>query len=129
MMQDYKKLNVWEESHKLNLEINKALKKFPATERFALAPQLWRASFSITANIVEGSGKYSQKDFAKFLQISLGSARELEYYLLLAKDLKYITEINYVQLNDKIDKICAMLANLIKTIRTNDEQISTNGKR
>ena len=84
-MQNYKDLQVWKKSHELTLEIYKVTKSFPKEEIFALVSQLRRASASIPTNIAEGSGRFTKKDFASFLQISLGSAQEVEYLILLSK--------------------------------------------
>jgi four helix bundle protein len=76
-----------------------------------------RAAYSISFNIVEGCGRKSDKDFSHFLDMSLGSAHELEYCFLLAKDLGYIKESRFIELREKINEIKAKLINLIKSIR------------
>lgn len=86
----FEKLEVWQDARRLNLEIYRLAGKFPPTEQFALTSQVRRASVSISANIAEGSGRNSDKDFAHFLEISYGSAMELASHLFLAGDLGYI---------------------------------------
>jgi four helix bundle protein len=76
-----------------------------------------RAAYSIPFNIVEGCGRNSDKDFTHFLDTSLGSANELEYCLLLTRELGYLTPDIYKILNEKVGAIRAMLINLIKSIR------------
>ena len=116
-MKDFRQLRVWEESHTLTLRIYQATKSFPKEELFALTNQLRRACMSIPTNIAEGCGRESNRDFAHFLQIAMGSANETDYQLLLAKDLKYIDEKIFLELNDKVDKIKRQLAVLIRKIR------------
>jgi four helix bundle protein len=116
-MQNYKDLQVWKKSHDLTLEIYKATKLFPKEEVFGLVSQLRRASSSIPTNIAEGSGRFTQKDFASFLQISLGSSQEVEYLIFLSKELNYIKEVDFVLLEKSIGEIKAMLIALIKKVR------------
>jgi four helix bundle protein len=112
-MQDYKKLKVWEYSHKLTVSIYKMTLLFPKEELFALTSQLRRATSSIPANIAEGCGRKTQIDFARFLNIALGSANETSYFLLLVKDIGYIKEEIYLKYDNEIEKIKAMLISLI----------------
>ena len=117
-MQDYKKLKVWELSHELTLEVYQKTSVFPKEELFGLTSQLRRASSSIPTNIAEGCGRNSNKDFAQFLNISLGSLNEVTYFILLAKDLNYINIEEYSKLTDECNEIKAMLIGLINKIRT-----------
>ena len=116
-MQDYKELKVWHKSHSLVLNIYEITKQFPKEEIFGITSQLRRASYSIPSNIAEGCGKFSQKDFANFLQIALGSSNEVEYLLLLGKDLKFMNDDIFKLLNNSINEIKAMLINLIQKVR------------
>ena len=100
-MQDFRKLKVWEKAHELTLLIYKISKKFPKEEMFSLSSQIRRASSSIPTNIAEGCGRGTDKDFARFVQISMGSASELEYLILLSFDLKYIANDNFKVLIDE----------------------------
>ncbi len=116
-MQDYKELKVWKKSHLFAIEIYKNLFSFPKEETYNLVNQLKRASGSIPANIAEGCGRFTQKDFASFLQNALGSAHEVEYFLLLSKDLEYLSNEQYELLNREIGEIKAMLIALIRRVR------------
>lgn len=116
-MQNFKDLKVWEKSHQLTLSIYKTSAKFPKEEVYSLTNQLRRASASIPANIAEGCGKNSQADLAKFLNISLGSANETEYLLILSRDLDYLTEEQFTVLSNSINEVKAMLINLISRVR------------
>ncbi|WP_316735192.1 MULTISPECIES: four helix bundle protein [Pedobacter] len=116
-MQNFKDLKVWEKAHQLTLSIYKTSAKFPKEEIYSLTNQLRRASASIPANIAEGCGKNSQADLANFLNISLGSANETEYFLILSKDLDYLTEEQFTILSNSINEVKAMLINLISRVR------------
>ncbi len=116
-MQDYKKLKVWEVSHQLTLLIYNETKYFPREELFSLTSQLRRASYSITLNLVEGCGRFTQADKVNFFQIAFASSQELEYTLFLCKELGYLTNENFDVLNVKVIEVKQMLNALIKTIR------------
>lgn len=116
-MQNYKDLKVWERAHQLTLKVYRVSKGFPKEELYSLTNQLRRCVSSIPANIAEGCGKNSQKDFGNFLNIALGSANEAEYFLLLSRDLDYLPMDEYLILNDNINEIKAMLISLIIKVR------------
>ena len=126
-MQNYKDLQVWSKSHELTLEVYKITKTFPKEEIFGLFSQLRRASSSIPTNIAEGSGRFTQKDFASFLQIGLGSCQEVEYLIFLSHQLDYIAEVDYIPLNKSIGEVKGMLISLIKKVRlkTFNSQLTT----
>ncbi|MEA5138733.1 four helix bundle protein [Arcicella rigui] len=108
-MRDFKKLQVWQKSHLLTLEIYKTTSLFPKDELYGLVSQMRRSSSSIPTNIAEGCGRESNIDFNRFLTIAKGSASELEYQLLLAKDLNYIDSVVFLSLNKKINEIRKMI--------------------
>jgi four helix bundle protein len=117
-MRDYHKYEVWQKAHVLTLHIYKNIMPlFPKSEQFELVSQIKRAPYSIPLNIVEGCGRNTDKDFAHFLDIALGSCQEVEYCSLLAFDLGYLSKENYDNLNGMINEIKAKLINLIKSIR------------
>ncbi|HLA96695.1 MAG TPA: four helix bundle protein [Pyrinomonadaceae bacterium] len=116
-MKDFKNLQVWEKSHSLTLSIYGLTKSFPKEELFGLTSQVRRAVASIPTNIAEGCGRSSDPDFSRFLQIAFGSACEVEYQLILAKDLKYIDDVVYTDLNGELLAVKKMLASLISNIR------------
>jgi len=118
-MQNYKDLKVWEKAHGSTLRIYEATKVFPKEEIYSLTNQIRRAASSIPANIAEGCGKNSQLDLANFLNIALGSSNEAEYFLILSKDLKYLTEAEFGELLKMINEIKAMLIALITKVRGN----------
>jgi four helix bundle protein len=117
-MRNYNNYAVWNLSHQLVQFIYKEIAPvFPQSEMYELTRQMKRAAYSVPFNIVEGSGRNSEKDFVHFLDISLGSILELEYCCLLAKDLSYINPEIYKIVNRKVNDIKAMLIKLIKSIR------------
>lgn len=116
-MQNYKDLLVWKRAHEFTLHIYQLVLSFPKEEMYNLTSQLKRSSLSIAINIAEGTGRFSQKDLAHFLQISLGSCHEVEYLLLLSRDLGFIENDIYDALNNEINEIKAMLISLIKKVR------------
>jgi four helix bundle protein len=116
-LRDYKKYEVWGKAHELVLYVYKEIvPSFPKTEQYELMRQMKRAAYSIPFNIVEGCGRNSDKDFVHFLDMSLGSAHELEY-CFLARDLEFIEAEKYKALFEKVNEIKAKLINLIKSIR------------
>lgn len=115
-MIDYKKYIVWQKSHDLVLEIYRVTATFPKSEQFNLISQINRACLSIPTNIAEGCGRETQKELLRFLYISSGSAHELEYLLLVSKDLKFIDENLYIKLYTEVNEIKKMLAALIRKI-------------
>jgi len=116
-MSDYKKLKVWEDAHQFTIDIYNITKTFPNNEQYGLTSQIRRSASSIPTNIVEGSGQLDNGNLIRFLGIAKGSAFETEYQLLLAKDLKYITNDEYKFLMAKIQSIIRRLSNLIKFLK------------
>jgi len=117
-MRDYKKLDVWKKAHEQYMFVKKNIAiKFPKEERFELTSQLLRASLSAPLNIVEGCGRFTDKDFAHFLDNSFGSTNETDYCCFAAYELKYITEEEYNIVNKLINEARAMLINFLKFLR------------
>ena len=108
-MRDFHNLGIWRRSHQLTLDVYQATKSFPNEELFGLTSQLRRAVSSIPTNIAEGCGMATNKDFAHFLQIAIGSSTEVEYELLLAYDLNYINDNDYRVLTDETIAVRKMI--------------------
>ena len=108
-MRDFHKLGIWQRSHQLTLDVYKVSKSFPKDELFGLTSQIRRAASSIPTNIAEGCGRSSNKDYAHFLQIAIGSASEVEYELLLAHDLEYINDEAFNKLTSETIAIRKMI--------------------
>jgi four helix bundle protein len=116
-MRDFRQIKVWEKAHSLTLEIYKTTARFPKEELYGLTSQLRRASASIPANIAEGFGRGGNVELARFLQIGMGSAYEVEYHALLAKDLGFIRTDSHVRLETQIVEVKRMLAALLLKVR------------
>lgn len=115
-MRDYKKYDIWKLSHFLTLEIYKITENYPKEEIFGLTSQIRRASSSVGINIVEGCGRGSDEDFKRFLRNASGSAFEVEYILLLSKDLNYISEEKFLELSPKAEELKIKISKLILKI-------------
>ena len=115
-MRDYKKYDIWKLSHFLTLEIYKITEGFPKEEVFGLTSQIRRASSSVGINILEGCGRGSDEDFKRFLRNASGSAFEVEYILLLSKDLNYISEKKFIELTPKAEELKMKISKLILKI-------------
>jgi len=117
-MRDYQKLDVWKKAHLFTLQVYKEiLPIMPIEEKFALTQQIRRATYSIPLNIVEGSGKNTDKDFVHYLDNALGSTKEVEYAFILIRDLAYISLEIYEAVNKSVNEIKAMLIAFIKFLR------------
>ncbi len=117
-MQDFRKLKVWEKGHNLTLQLYKTTVGFPTDERYGLTSQIRRSAASIPANIAEGCGRSTNPDFSRFLQIATGSASELQYHILLARDLDLIPQAEYGRLTDEAEEIKKMLSALINRLKS-----------
>ncbi len=118
-MRNFRALNVWKDGRILVKEVYTLTKFLPDSERFGLIPQIQRSAISIPANIAEGCDKYSEKDFVRFLQISLGSAYELETHLILCEDLEFLSPDSADCVVEKIQILQKKIVPLIKHIKSN----------
>jgi four helix bundle protein len=116
-MKNYKDLIVWQKAHALFLYIYKQTVDFPKAEQFNLTSQIRRAATSIPTNLAEGCGKYSQVDFANYLQVALGSANEVEYLALLAHEIGYLKNESYRKLDAQVNEVRAMIIGLVTKVR------------
>ena len=126
-MRDFRELKVWQKAHEVTLAVYKATACFPKVEVYGLTAQLRRASVSISANISEGAGKNSRPDFARFLQVAMGSASEVEYELLLARDLRYLDQKGYDELAGSVVEVKRMLTGFIQYLSAS--RTGTAGQR
>jgi four helix bundle protein len=117
-MKDFRQLTVWQRAHELVLNIYKATKGFPADERFGMTSQLRRAAASVPANIAEGCGRTGDAELGRFLQIAAGSASEVEYHLLLSRDLGYLDAKVHVPLERRVIEVKKMLTSFQRTLRS-----------
>lgn len=116
-MKDFKTLNVWEKAHVLTKRIYRSTAAFPREELYGLTSQMRRACSSVPTNIAEGCGRNSDAELARFLEIAMGSASELEYLLLLTHDLNLLTRSDYTELTNEVIDIKRMLASFIIKLR------------
>jgi four helix bundle protein len=118
-MKDFRDLLVWQRSHQLTLDVYQATKVFPKEERYGMTSQLRRAASSVSANLAEGCGRSAGGgDFGRFVQIAMGSASELEYFLLLARDLGLLIPDDYARLGPEVVEVKKMLAGLISKLKS-----------
>ena len=115
-MRNFRELTVWQKAHGLVLEVYRGSSRFPADERFGLTAQVRRAAASIASNIAEGCGRGSDKDFARFLGIAAGSASEVEYQILLARDLGYLSDEDHGSLNAGVNEVKRILNSFIQSL-------------
>src|SRR5579884_1396517 len=107
-MKDFKDLKVWEKAHGMTVAVYSASRGFPKEEIYGLTSQLRRAAVSVSANIAEGCGRRSDGEFLRFLQIARGSASEVEYHLLLARDLKLLPASAHNELEKQVAEVQRM---------------------
>jgi four helix bundle protein len=117
-MKEFRNLKVWEKTHSLTLAVYKATSGFPRQERFGLTTQMRRCSASIGANIAEGCGKRGNNEFQRYLQIASGSASELDYHFLLARDLRFLEEMDCRRLASELLQLRKMLTSLLQKVQS-----------
>tara|TARA_R110002050_G_scaffold288529_1_gene440600 strand:- start:142 stop:492 length:351 start_codon:yes stop_codon:yes gene_type:complete len=115
-MRNFRKYKVWELGHEITLDVYKLSKQFPKDERFGITSQVRRCSSSVPANIAEGCGRETEKEFKRFLVIANGSATELEYFLILITDLEMADKDSIEKLVEKVDKLKRSLNSLISKL-------------
>ena len=119
-VQDFCGLKVWHKAHELTLAIYRATAGFPREEQYGLTSQLRRSCASIPANLAEGCGRNGKAELARFSAIAAGSASELEYHLLLARDLNLITPALHEELASHTTELKRMLTALIRKLKTDN---------
>lgn len=116
MAHKFKELQIWKRSRSFCSRIYEITTTFPDSEKFGLTNQLRRASVSIPSNIAEGPSRNSNKDFARFLQIAIGSAYEIETQLLISSDLKFILDLELESILSELDEIIKMISKFKSTL-------------
>lgn len=117
-MQNFRKLKVWEKGHALTLAVYRATVKFPREELYGLSSQIRRVSASIPANIAEGCGRGGKAELARYLQVAMGSASEVEYHLLPARDLGLLDVPQHNELESIVTEVKRMLTSFIAKVRS-----------
>lgn len=113
----YKNLDIWKDSHALCLDIYKITNKFPKHELYNIISQLRRAALSVPTNIAEGYGRMYNKEFYKFLSQARGSIIEVEYLLLISKELGYINKEEHIALENRSQKIVKMISKFMTSMK------------
>jgi len=113
MVREFKKLNVWRRAIELGKAVYEVVDKFPRKEDYELSSQLRRAVVSISSNIAEGCGRYTNKDTIRFLYISMGSIKEVESQLFIAKEFGYLGEEDLSNLEKELDEVSKLLMGFI----------------
>jgi four helix bundle protein len=116
-MKDFRDLDVWQKAHALTLAVYRATSSFPREELYGLTGQIRRSCSSISANLAEGCGRSGDAEFARFCSFAIGSASEMEYHLLLARDLGFIKQSLHQELAQKATEIKRMLIALHKKLK------------
>ncbi len=128
-LRDSRELRVWGKAHDVVLAISRGTENFPPHELYGRAAQMRQASTSIPATIAEGTGRGTDAEMARYLRIAMGSAAELDYSLLLARDLGYLTKTTYNALHVEVTDVRRMLNGTIQQLRAAGERRKANGER
>ena len=116
LLQDFKKLEVWRRAHEFTLEIYRITANFPNTERYNATQQLRRCGSSVAANIAEGCGRSTNKDFLRCLYIAFGELKECESFLLLARDLGYVSQESYNKIYLSMESLSKQLCRFMQCL-------------
>ncbi len=128
-MRNYRDLEVWEKAHKLTLQLYQRSRTFPKEEFYGLTSQLRRAAMSVGANLAEGCGRQTTPELARFVRIAMGSASELDYHLLLARDFGYLESEEHQELSQELTRVRKMLASLLSTLESDAKHKAAGGGR
>ncbi len=120
-MRDFKSLDVWKMAMEINKEVYEISKGFPVEERYGMFSQMRRSSISVASNIAEGCGRKTEKEFVTFLYNAMGSLKELECQLFIARDLGYVDSIVFEKVSGKLDLLGKKLISFIKYIKEKNE--------
>ena len=121
-MADFKKLVVWQKSHAMALDAHQVAGRIRGTDNLSLRSQIIRAAMSVPANIVEGSGQQSSREFSRFLRIALNSTTELEYHLITARDLQVVRESDSLTLRSQVIEVRKMLYGLLRHLASRSKK-------
>jgi four helix bundle protein len=124
-MRNYRDLQVWGKAHNLTLELYRVSRGFPREEIYGITSQLRRAAGSIGANLAEGCGRRSSAELARFVRIAMGSASELDYHLLLFRDLGLMNGDDFARTANELTEVRKMLTSFLSSV---EEQINLKSK-
>jgi len=120
-MNNFESLDAWKRAHELVLSIYKLTANFPKEEQYRLVDQIRRSASSIAANLVEGNARSYRKEYLQFVYLSRGSLEETKYHLLLARDLRYLKNADYIVLDSKSAEVGMLINGLIRYLRNNKQ--------
>ena len=124
-MRNYRDLQVWSKAHHLTLELYRISRQFPREETYGITSQLRRAAVSIGANLAEGCGRRTSSELARFVRIAMGSASELDYHLLLSRDLGFMAADEFTRASSALIEVRKMLTSFLNSV---EEQIETRSR-
>ena len=128
-MKDFRDLTVWQYAHQLTLAVYRETKQIPREETYGLVSQLRRCSASVAANIAEGCGRSGNPEFGRFLTMAMGSASELQYFLLLSRDLGYLSSHRHTEITTQVISMRRMMNRLLSKVRSEHESPSQRQNR
>lgn len=117
-MKNFKELIIWQKGIEIVKKVYKTSGKFPSQEKYGIISQMTRAAVSISANIAEGSSRNSDKDYARFLQLALGSAFELQTYLVIVREMEWASSEELLQIESMLEEEIKMTHSFIKKLTT-----------
>ena len=123
-MRNYRDLQVWTKAHSITLDLYRISRGFPREEMYGLTAQLRRAASSIGANLAEGCGRRTSSELARFVRIAMGSASELDYHLLLCRDLGYMKDEDFKRVESELTEVRKMLTSFLNSIEAQIESKS-----
>ena len=118
MLKSFRELEVWQKAHELTLETYRVSEKFPDRERFGIVSQVRRSAASVPANIAEGFGRRTTKELLQFLANANGSLEETRYFLLLGRDLGYLKDQDFEEMNERCSSVAQMIAGLGRSLKS-----------
>jgi four helix bundle protein len=124
-MRNYRDLQVWKKTHDLTLELYRVSQRFPREEIYGITGQMRRAAVSIGANLAEGCGRRTSAELARFVRIAMGSASELDYHLLLSRDLGFMTDDDFASVSATLTEVRKMLTSFLQSV---EEQIEIRSR-
>ena len=124
-MRNYRELQVWSKAHALTLDLYRLSRSFPREEMYGVTSQLRRAAASIGANLAEGCGRRTSSELARFVKIAMGSASELDYHLLLCRDLGFMSSDDFTTRTAQLTEVRKMLTSFLNSV---EEQINVRSK-
>jgi four helix bundle protein len=124
-MRNYRDLQVWKKAHDLTLELYRVSQRFPREEMYGITGQLRRAAVSIGANLAEGYGRRTSNELARFVRVAMGSASELDYHILLCRDIGLMSSDDFSISTAKLTEVRKMLTSFLQSV---EEQIETQSR-